>query len=79
MQNGVPQLADFGVANFADSTQASVSLTRTGASRWMAPEILMAEQEDGPVQATPASDVFSFGMLILQVRSSPMPHALRSG
>lgn len=46
---------------------ASVSLTRTGASRWMAPEILMAEQEDSPVKHSPASDVFSFGMLMLQV------------
>ncbi|KIP03003.1 hypothetical protein PHLGIDRAFT_78235, partial [Phlebiopsis gigantea 11061_1 CR5-6] len=76
VQNGVPQLADFGVANFADSTQASVSLTRTGASRWMAPEILVAEQEDGPVRPTPASDVFSFGMLMLQIHTAAPPFAM---
>ena len=35
-------LTDFGVANFADSTNFSASLQRTGASRWMAPEILSA-------------------------------------
>lgn len=60
-------LTDFGISNFADSTTTSVSLTMTGAVRWMAPEVLKAEQSGEAIRHTPASDVFSFGMCVLHV------------
>ena len=37
--------------------------SQTGTARFMAPELLI----EGASQATPASDVYAFGMLMLEV------------
>jgi hypothetical protein len=50
---GVPQLADFGIARFADATATHSGLAVTVA--YAAPEVLQGEP------ATPASDVYSLG------------------
>ena len=62
-------ITDFGLANFVDANPATSSLSRTGASPYMAPEVLRSAREQGvPVRHSRESDMYSFGMLILLVR-----------
>ena len=64
-------ITDFGVANFADSSPLTTSLSKAGAAAWMAPEILIASsggQPGMPIKHTRASDIYSFVMLMLLVR-----------
>ena len=56
------QLADFGLAQFVDSTTASFGSTG-GAVRWLAPEVLV-----GGGRLTFASDAYAFGCVCLEVR-----------
>ncbi|KAK7047172.1 hypothetical protein VNI00_006838 [Paramarasmius palmivorus] len=52
-------------------------------TRWMAPEIMLSDvtispmvaYEDSRLQVTPASDVYSFGMTILEVYTGRVPYA----
>lgn len=62
------RLADFGLASLMKLPSTELSLTRAGALRWMAREILEADQRGLPVHHTPESDIFSFAMCILHVR-----------
>lgn len=76
--NGCAQLADFGLSNFSDSTSATATLSRTGATRYKAPEIHVAEAGIGEVRHTNASDVFSLGMVVWHIYSGQHPfHDLR--
>ncbi|KAJ1302889.1 hypothetical protein OPQ81_003188 [Rhizoctonia solani] len=67
-----PMLMDFGNASLPDAT---LNFTQTNSTakfslRWTAPEIL-----DGTTRHTPAGDVYSLGMTILEVFTSEVPFA----
>ncbi|KAJ3481254.1 hypothetical protein NLI96_g7786 [Meripilus lineatus] len=61
------QLADFGLAQFVDSTTASFGSTG-GAVRWLAPEVLV-----GGGRLTFASDVYAFGCVCLELYTQKHP------
>ena len=66
---GVPRLSDFGISSItanADSNNASTPLISFSV-RWAAPEILSAPSEDIK-RATRMSDVYSFAMVVVEVR-----------
>ncbi|KAF8198717.1 kinase-like domain-containing protein, partial [Mycena galopus ATCC 62051] len=63
--DGHARLTDFGLARFVDSN-TSVSSTRSGSPRWMAPE-LMVPPAGQPFRRTQASDVWAFGCVCCEV------------
>lgn len=67
-------LADFGlskiIAEEEGAVVASTSLANAGSSRWMAPELFQPDANGG---VTSASDVWSFGMLCLEVLTGQAP------
>ena len=65
---GNARLTDFTLSAVAPDSGSTVSMTEGHAARWTAPEVLDMEQ---PV--TKASDVFSFGMVMYEVRSVTSP------
>ncbi|KAJ7141842.1 kinase-like domain-containing protein [Mycena crocata] len=73
-------LADFGLSGVSDATNHGTS-NRAGSIYWMAPELINPEQfgKSGSVR-TPASDVFAFGCLCIEVRelSPSLAHHLAS-
>ncbi|EKM49675.1 uncharacterized protein PHACADRAFT_188727 [Phanerochaete carnosa HHB-10118-sp] len=67
------RLADFGLANFSDSS-TSCSSAQPGAMRCMAPEILDPTRFRLPrTQHTPASDMYSFGQVSWQIYTGKIP------
>ncbi|KAJ1299995.1 hypothetical protein OPQ81_011829 [Rhizoctonia solani] len=71
-RDGRPMLMDFGNASLLDAT-LKFTQTNTGASfssRWTAPEIL-----EGTTKHTPAGDIYSLGMTILEAFTSEIPFA----
>ncbi|KAG1794074.1 kinase-like domain-containing protein [Suillus subaureus] len=58
-----------------DFTGASWTSTLKGNMRWMAPELLVPEREDGsPTRPSEQSDIFSFGGIMLQVLTNKIPY-----
>ena len=71
---GVPKLLDFGIAKLLDPADALAALTRTQ-ERPMTPRYASPEQVRGePV--TPASDLYSFGVLLYQLLTGELPCGL---
>ncbi|EKM49619.1 uncharacterized protein PHACADRAFT_60952, partial [Phanerochaete carnosa HHB-10118-sp] len=67
------RLADFGLANFADSAM-SCSSALPGATRCMAPEIIDPTLfQLQRVRHTPASDMYSFGQVSWQIYTGEIP------
>ncbi|KAJ7831481.1 kinase-like domain-containing protein [Mycena leptocephala] len=66
-------LTDFGSATFIESDTSRKSSTRVGATRWMAPELLLLDmyQPGVPFKRTPASDVWAFGCVCCEVGFPP--------
>lgn len=75
--DGKPRLLDFGIAKFYDAgdgeSAASAALTRTG-MRALTPSYASPEQFRGQV-ATPASDVFSLGIVLYELLTGVRPFA----
>jgi serine/threonine protein kinase len=76
--DGTACVADFGLSlmysEFITASQASWTSTLKGNVRWMAPELLVPEREDGsPTRPSEQSDMFSFGGIVLQVRLEDSP------
>ncbi len=62
------RLADFGLANFADTTSASASSAPSGAIRWLAPEVLDPQRFGLELtRHTRASDVYSLASVYWEV------------
>lgn len=62
------RLGDFGLANFADSTTASVSVQGTSPVGWTAPELLDPDQFSlKNSRPTSVSDVYAFGSVCWEV------------
>ncbi|KAB5596481.1 Rap guanine nucleotide exchange factor [Ceratobasidium theobromae] len=74
---GEALLADFGlskiVAEEEGAAVASTSLENAGSSRWMAPELFQVDASTSSSSVTPQSDVWSFGMLCLEVLTGCSP------
>ncbi|KAG9122675.1 hypothetical protein FRC07_000856, partial [Ceratobasidium sp. 392] len=73
--SGEALLADFGLSKILaeeDGAEvATTSLVSVGSSRWMAPELF---EDADSYSISPASDVWSFGMLSLEVLTSQPPY-----
>ncbi|KAG8745277.1 hypothetical protein FRC12_014615, partial [Ceratobasidium sp. 428] len=68
--HGIPRLIDFGLATVVGGIPAfSASSTIAGTVRWMAPELQVAEGQG----TTAASDVFAFGMTMLELFTGAPP------
>ncbi|KAG2073653.1 kinase-like protein [Suillus decipiens] len=77
--DGTACVADFGLSlmysEVISPSQASWTSTLKGNVRWMAPELLMLEREDGsPTRPSEQSDIFSFGGIMLQVLTNKIPY-----
>ncbi|KAG1853443.1 kinase-like domain-containing protein [Suillus subalutaceus] len=71
--DGSPRLADFGVSNIIIKSNPAFSY-QTGAVRWVAPELIVL-QEDQTVQcATKSSDIYALGCIMLQVLYGKPPY-----
>ncbi|KAJ7454461.1 kinase-like domain-containing protein [Mycena latifolia] len=62
-------LTDFGLAAFVELETSIKSSTRSGSTRWMAPELLLpyVYQPGLPFRRTPASDVWAFGCVCCEI------------
>ncbi|KAG2115777.1 kinase-like domain-containing protein [Suillus discolor] len=77
--DGTACVADFGLSlmysEVISASQASWTSTLKGNMRWMAPELLVPEKEDGsPTRPSEQSDIFSFGGIMLQVLTNKIPY-----
>ncbi|KAG2095090.1 kinase-like domain-containing protein [Suillus discolor] len=77
--DGTACVADFGLSlmysEVITASQASWTSTLKGNMRWMAPELLIPEREDGsPTRPSEQSDIFSFGGIMLQVLTNKIPY-----
>ncbi|CUA74960.1 Rap guanine nucleotide exchange factor [Rhizoctonia solani] len=70
-------LTDFGLSKIVAEEEgmdvASTSLENAGSSRWMAPELFQVDTSTSSSGVTSASDVWSFGMLCLEVLTGQPP------
>jgi tRNA A-37 threonylcarbamoyl transferase component Bud32 len=71
----IPKVLDFGIARAADAEDRRTSSAATlGTPLYMAPEQIRSARD-----ATPASDVWSMGVLWCEVLSGERPHAIARG
>lgn len=74
--NGHARLTDYGLITYAEDaiSRMAVPTNRYGGGRWMAPELHYPEKFDlTSYDRTPASDVFAFGMLVVEVYTEQPP------
>ncbi|XP_047315989.1 serine/threonine-protein kinase STY8-like [Impatiens glandulifera] len=67
-ENEVVKVADFGVARV--QSESGVMTAETGTYRWMAPEVILHKPYG------PKADVFSFGLVLWELLTGELPHAL---
>ncbi|KAJ7269790.1 kinase-like domain-containing protein, partial [Mycena rebaudengoi] len=69
-------LADFGLTSLSDATTATHTSNRAGSIRWMAPELIAPDRfGNGRFTRTPASDVYAFGCVCLELYTGRHPFA----
>ncbi|KLO18970.1 kinase-like protein, partial [Schizopora paradoxa] len=79
-----PRLADFGLSKIVSESKAvGDTITHTqgffGSIRWTAKELFSSPEEFGPPCVTKESDIWAFGMTILELFTSLPPyHKIRS-
>ena len=66
---GIPRISDFGISSMTfDPTSNNASTPFRGYSlRWAAPEILEAPPSGEARRPTKMSDVYAFGMVVIEV------------
>ncbi|KAF8964650.1 ras guanine nucleotide exchange factor domain-containing protein [Flammula alnicola] len=67
-QDGTARLSDFGLSKFLEDCRKGMTTSHSLNPRWFAPELL---QQTGPLSTH--SDVWSFGMICLEILSGEMP------
>ena len=80
-QDGNPYLADFGLATIRHNGATMTSTLEGGSTRWMAPELFMnaetdtndSEDDVSALKVTRHSDIWSFGMLVLELLTDELP------
>lgn len=74
--DGKARLTDFGLSALipARMSQALLPTTLGGTLHWIAPEYLRADASDEPFELSQASDVYSFGGIMLQVLEGKIPY-----
>ncbi|KAJ7620554.1 kinase-like domain-containing protein, partial [Mycena polygramma] len=65
-------LTDFGLSIFSDAT-STMSTNRGGSIYWMAPELLDPDRFGNKFGRTPASDVYAFGCVCLELYTGRPP------
>ncbi|EJD00475.1 kinase-like protein [Fomitiporia mediterranea MF3/22] len=82
-ENDEPRITDFGLARAVDSQgpQITSSFKGKGATRWQAPELIIASQFGEDLsKVTTKSDVYAFSCVCLEIFSGKVPFAeLRDG
>ncbi|KAG2070502.1 kinase-like protein [Suillus decipiens] len=68
-----PRLADFGVSNIMVDSNPAFSY-QTGAVRWVAPELVVLEEDQTAQCATKYSDIYALGCIMLQVLYGKLPY-----
>ncbi|KAG9084839.1 hypothetical protein FRC07_013539, partial [Ceratobasidium sp. 392] len=77
---GTAKLSDFGNSILSDHSLVFTATTNVGGgtSRWMAPELLLEEDDEGQVaDRSMAADVYALGMTILEVMTGSPPYVER--
>ncbi|TFK52342.1 kinase-like protein [Heliocybe sulcata] len=71
---GHARLADFGLARIIDQTTSFTTSSRGGGStKWMAPELHLPSQYGISLKHTPASDVYAYGCVCLELFTGKQP------
>ncbi|KAJ7045251.1 kinase-like domain-containing protein, partial [Mycena alexandri] len=68
-------LADFGLTSLSDATMATHSSHRAGSIRWMAPELIDPEFFGMRFLRTPATDVYAFACVCVELYTGQPPFA----
>ncbi|KAJ7224795.1 kinase-like domain-containing protein [Mycena rebaudengoi] len=68
-------LADFGLTSFTDTTAATSTSHQAGTARWMAPELIAPDHFGIRYRRTPASDVYAFACVCLELYTGQPPFA----
>ncbi|KAF8708350.1 kinase-like protein, partial [Rhizoctonia solani] len=75
-QNRTPRISDFGLSRAVKNSDTPTGYTTSafhGSMRWMSPELHYADEDGRPPAFTPASDVWAFGMVMLEVETCAVP------